>query len=294
MTKQPAAPIQPIPIPQRRFSHMHVDRVGPLPASSDSFSYILTMIDRITRWMEAVPLKEMTASMCAAAFMSSWVARFGVPATLTSDRGTQFSSATWQQLCACLGIQHIMTTSYHPQANGMVESVHRQLNDDLRAREAGADWPEHLPWVLLGLRAAPEETTSVSSAQLVLGQPLVLPGELKDVGETPAELFSKQLVSVDPLPTCQPRSYAAVASSNITISKQLQEASYVYVRRGGTISPLAPVYSDPYRVLHAGPEVFILEIGATQQTVSVDRLKPHTSQLPATPAAPAKRGRPKK
>ena len=111
---------------------------------------------------------------------------------------------------------------------------------------------------------------------------------------SPAELFSNQLVSVDPPPTCQPRSYAAVASSNITISKQLQEATYVYVRRGGTISPLAPVYSGPYRVLHAGPKVFLLEIGATQQTVSVDRLKPHTGQLPVTPAAPVKRGRPKK
>ena len=57
---------------------------------------------------------------------------------------------------------------------------------------------------------------------------------------------------------------------------------------------MAPVYSDPYRVLHAGPKVFLLEIGATQQTVSVDRLKPHTGQLLVTPAAPAKRGRTKK
>ena len=69
---------------------------------------------------------------------------------------------------------------------------------------------------------------------------------------------------MDPPPTCQPRSYAAVDASNITISKQLQEATYVYVRRGGTISPLAPAYSGPYRVLHAGPKVFILEIGDTR------------------------------
>ena len=144
------------------------------------------------------------------------------------------------------------------------------------------------------LRAAPKEISGLSSAQLVLGQPLVLPGELKDVVESPAELFSNQLVSVDPPPTCQPCSYAAVAASNITIPKQLQEATYVYMRRGGTISPLAPVYSGRYRMLHVGPKVFQLEIGATQQTVSVDRLKPHTGQLPVTPAAPAKRGRPKK
>ena len=271
-----------------------MDLVGPLPVTSDSFSYILTMINRTTRWLEAVPLKEMSARACTAAFMASWVARFGVPATLTSDRGTQFSSASWQQLCARLGIQHIMTTSYHPQAYGMVERVHRQLKDALPAREAGAEWPEHLLWVLLGLRAAPKETTGISSAQLVLGQPLVLPGELKDVAEAPAGDFSTQLASVDPPPTCQPRSYAAVAASNITISKQLQEANFVYVLRGGTIPPLALVYSGPYRVLHAGPKVFTLEVGVTRETVSVDRLKPHTGPLPVIPALPARRGRPKK
>ena len=70
----------------------------------------------------------------------------------------------------------------------------------------------------------------ISSAQLVLGQPLVLPGELKDMVEVSAEDFSSQLASVDSPPTCQPRSYAAVAASNISISKQLQEALYVYVR----------------------------------------------------------------
>ena len=68
----------------------------------------------------------------------------------------------------------------------------------------------------------------------------------------------------------------------------------MYVRKGGTISPLAPVYSGPYRMLNAGPKVFQLEIGATQQMVLVDRLKPHTGQLPVTPAAPVKRGHPKK
>ena len=58
---------------------MHMDPVGPLPASSDGFLYILTIIDQSTRWLEAVPLNEMTATSCSAAFLSRWVSRFGVP-----------------------------------------------------------------------------------------------------------------------------------------------------------------------------------------------------------------------
>ncbi len=88
VTKQPRASVQPIPIPRRRFSPIHVDLVGPLPASEDGYVYIMTMVDRTTRWLEAVPLKNISASGCVEAFLSSWVARFGVPDTFTLDRGT--------------------------------------------------------------------------------------------------------------------------------------------------------------------------------------------------------------
>ena len=87
----------------------------------------------------------------------------------------------------------------------MVERVHRQIKDALRARGAGLEWHSHLPWVLLGLRAAPKEDSAVSSAELVLGTPLILPGQLVDVQEPPH-------VEMAPPPT-QPTSYAAAADT---------------------------------------------------------------------------------
>jgi len=107
--------VQAIPVPARKFSHVHVDLVGPLPASSEGHVYLLTIIDRSTKWFEAVPLKNMEASTCVDAFISSWVARFGVPDTVTTDRGTQFTSALWSSTCTSLGIKHVLTTAYHPQ-----------------------------------------------------------------------------------------------------------------------------------------------------------------------------------
>ncbi|MFN9981807.1 MAG: DDE-type integrase/transposase/recombinase, partial [bacterium] len=86
------------------------------------------------------------------ALVEGWISRFGVPADITTDRGTQFTSQVWEKFCIRLGVQHHMTTAYHPASNGLVERAHRQLKDSLRTRLAGNDWPAHLPWILLGLR----------------------------------------------------------------------------------------------------------------------------------------------
>ena len=162
--------------------------------------------------------------------------------SITSDRGTQFTSAVWTSLCTRLGITQIATTAYHPQSNGMVERSHRQLKDSLRARQAANDWPEHLPWVLLGLRAAPKEDSSTSSAGLVFGSTLVLPGEFLDTPEPPAATFLDALRSSPPVPPPTRPSYAAVAAKP---PAALFGADFVYIRKGGSLPPLSPLYAGP-------------------------------------------------
>ena len=100
--------------------------MGPLPPSG-VFTSLLTMIDRFTRWFEAVPLADCTASSVALAFVTHWDARFGVPVSITTDQGRQFESSLWSQLMSVLGSHCIRTTAYHLIANGLVECLHRQL-----------------------------------------------------------------------------------------------------------------------------------------------------------------------
>ena len=56
VTKQPRAAMQAIPIPTRRFSHIHINLVGPLPRSPEGANHLFTMVDRSSRWLEAIPL----------------------------------------------------------------------------------------------------------------------------------------------------------------------------------------------------------------------------------------------
>ena len=136
-------PLSTFATPDARFDNIHIDIVGPFPLSN-GYTYILTCIDRFTRWSEAI----------AQAFLSGWIARFSVPSTVTTDQGRQFESMLWQQLMQLLGSKRIRTTSYHPIANGLIERFHRQLKASLKCGSNSIKWTDSLPLVLLGIRTA--------------------------------------------------------------------------------------------------------------------------------------------
>jgi hypothetical protein len=99
-------------VPHCHFAHIYVDLVGLLPPSRGHI-YLFTIKDQTLRWPEAIPLPSITVADCARALFTGWVSRFGVPPTITSDRGAQFTSALW----AGLNIQHSPTTAICNQRN---------------------------------------------------------------------------------------------------------------------------------------------------------------------------------
>jgi hypothetical protein len=52
----------------------------------------MTVIDRTTRWPEVFLLTDITARGCTDMFIEGWVARYGTPAMVTTDRGAQLTS----------------------------------------------------------------------------------------------------------------------------------------------------------------------------------------------------------
>jgi len=174
-------PIKDLPTPTARFTNVHMDIVGPLEPpdieSPQKPRYLLTVIDSWTRWIEAVPLVDISSSSICSSFLSSWVARFGPPLHLSTDRGTQFCGELANELNNLLGIHHIRTSSFNPRANGMVERAHRTLKAGLKAR--GRYWLSQLPIVLMGMRMAPAEDGTSPFSRITGEQPMVphiLPG----------------------------------------------------------------------------------------------------------------------
>ncbi len=281
------APLSSFPTPDTRFDIVHIDLVGPLPPSR-GFTYLLTCVDRFTRWPEALPISGITAEVVAQAFISGWIARFGVPSTIVTDRGRQFESNLWHALMTLLGTKRARTTSYHPQSNGMVERFHRQLKAALKAHDNPSAWMDSLPLVLLGIRTALKEDVGATAAEMVYGTTIRLPGEFFMPAANPSSVDSSDYVSqlkthMQQIRPSQPRT----TSRKSHVSEILSTCTHVFIRHDAVRKPLQPPYDGPYPVLKRTDKHFTIDIRGRHDTVSLDRLKPaHLDIAINTPSVP--------
>ena len=88
--------------------------------SNNSNRYILVAIDYFTNWVEAAPMKTLSAEELVRVFFHIIIARHGCPQQLISDSGTQFVASLFYDLCKSFNITKVESTPYHQQANGKV------------------------------------------------------------------------------------------------------------------------------------------------------------------------------
>ena len=262
---------------------------------SNGFKYLLTAVDRFTRWPIAIPLVDISAQSVCEAFTYGWIAHFGVPATITTDRGSQFSSATFQQLTKTWGVKVIMTTPYHPEANGLVERLHRRLKEALIAlgSEQPNDWFWKLPMVLLAIRTTFKPDLGASPADLVYGEGLAVPGEiLSTTPSTDPQLVLQREAALADLrievARFQPTQTSAHRRPRLHLPSELETCTHVFVRRGGVQSTLASPYLGPYRVTSRNAHNFRVAIpGRQTETVAISRVKPAVIDADAEEDPPA-------
>ncbi|KAJ8731369.1 hypothetical protein PYW07_004533 [Mythimna separata] len=260
--------------PSQRFEHIHIDIVGPLRLSYD-YRYCVTIIDRFTKWPEAVPVREITAEIVAKALYENWIARFGCPLRISTDQGRQFESSVFNALMKKFGITRIRTTAYHPQSNGQIERWHRTLKAALMARGATTNWTDELPTVLLGLRTALREDNNLSPALMTYGSTLRVPSDFFAPATTinmSDEDYVRRLTQT--MTSLSPSCTTARTTASPFIHKDLGTCTHVFVRNDTVRAPLTPPYDGPYPVLQRHEKYYKIQLPHRETVVSLDRLKP--------------------
>ena len=169
-----------------------------------------------------------------------------MPAVMTYDRGAQFTSLMWSALCSLQGIQHVQTSAYHPEGNGLVERFHRRLK---------------MP-SMPAVRTPPRPTTSPGSCwvcgQLHVKTPLSHPprpfsvqltiGQLSQEPEMDLDDFLKQMhLTLSRSIIVSSRFNTAAGRIPPTeLPAELLAATHVLVCQDSHVPPLVPLYDGPY------------------------------------------------
>ena len=138
---------------------------------------VLMMTDHFMRYALAVVTKDQTAKMVAKVFYERFIAVFGVPTKLLSNRGMNFTSALVEELCSAFSIQKCKTTAYHAQCNGQVECFHQMLFCMIGklSHDKKAQWEQHLLELLQGYNSTRSAVTGYSLHYLMFGRHSCLP-----------------------------------------------------------------------------------------------------------------------
>ena len=92
-----------------------LDILGPFPRAIGGFEFLFVAIDKFTKWPEVTAMRKVTAQL-AIKFLKELVCRFGVPARIITDNGTQFTSRTFMQYIHALGSKISFTLWHTPGA----------------------------------------------------------------------------------------------------------------------------------------------------------------------------------
>ena len=301
MRKQPAkllrAPTQLVQVGEP-LQRVAIDIMGPLPVTKKGNKYIVVIVDYYTKWTQAVPTRNIETIRIVNALIREFISKFGIPASIHSDQGTQFESDIFQEMCRVLNIEKMRTSPYHPQCDGLVERFNRTLEDMLAkyVRDNHSEWDLYLSYVMMAYRSAVQETTGFSPNMMMLGREVSTPIDIQY--PIPGDEMSPNLW-VEELRSRMQRSHQLVretVTGNMNRQKHLHDEkttqhhfkkgdkAYVFFPRtpyGGT-TKFNSCWRGPYCVLEkVGPVDYRVNCGhsGSPQVVHINRLKPCLEQF---------------
>ena len=177
-----------------------------------------------------------------------------------------------EKLMQRFGIDHHLTTAYHPAANGMIERIHRTLKACLRAKLSDDNWVHELPIILFAMRTAVRPDLQGSPDQLVFGTSLRVPGCHFDPAppDDPEVVLRRIHETFRNLAHQAPVYHGTPPQQDLP---NLERCTHVFVRHETKVGLQRP-YKGPFQIISRGPTSFILDLDGKEDSVAKDRLMP--------------------
>ena len=280
------------------------DYLGPFPVTDRGNRYILLLTDHFTKYVEILPVPDMTAEVCASKVVNEFISRWGCPLTLHSDQGRTYESNVFREMCRMLEIKKSRTSPRNPKGNGQSERFNRTLLRMIKAYLRGSqkDWDLHLGCLAGAYRATPNEATKLTPNLLMMGREVRLPAEL--VFGSIENYQNQEITSygeyVDSLRERMQHAHdvarkhldhAAQRSRDIYDTKVLVNKyqpgdavwSLLEARKLGVMPKLEPAYEGPFLVKANYADIdFLLQIDQSgkERVSHHDKLKPYRGDYP--------------
>lgn len=262
---KPAGTLQPLPIPSWKWEDIGMDFIVGLPKTSQGYDSIWVIVDRLTKSAHFLPVRtSYTYKDYAELYLSRIVCLHGVPKTIVSDRGTQFTSRFWHSLQEALGTKLLHSSAYHPQTGGQVERVNQILEDMLRAcvLTYGKRWELCLSFAELSYNNSYQASLQMAPFEALYGRRCRTPLNWSESGKRP--FYGPDLVNETEEKVKQVQEHLRIAQSRqksyVDYRRRplsFRVGDYVYLK----VSPLrgmqrfqvrrklAPRYVGPFRIV---------------------------------------------
>lgn len=269
------------------FERVHMDLIGPLNSSSDGNKYVVCVVDVLTRYVIAAPIRNKEATTVAEALVKSVVSVHGAPRQIVTDNGSEFVNKVLEELCKTLKVSHTTTTPYHPSSNGIVERANGTIVKILRslASDNPDIWDDMLPLAVFAYNTGYNRSIKESPYYLMFHRDPVFPFDLLTATPNPwynvDDYVAKSAVIANRvLKRCKEYLDCAndeqVRFRGPTTVKPVDVGDRVFVTDHARKSKLSPLYKGPYRVIDkVSDAVFKVRhiLGGRVSTMHVDSLR---------------------
>ncbi|OWY96613.1 Pol Polyprotein [Phytophthora megakarya] len=247
-----------------------IDSIGPY--GKNKFR-AMTMIDTSTRLVEIQPVDDASSDDAAFVFDRFWLCRYPRPMRVIYDQGTEFKKEFFELLDS-YGIHAVPTTTRNPQANGVIERLHRVIGDKLRTQTISTkeEWAAFLHDATFALRATYNTMLKSSPAQATFGRDMLFDVEHTTNWDEQYQRKVAQVAKNNERENAKRRSWTYAPKDKVLLRND-----------AGPQAKMAPLFSGPYEVIAVRTNgTLVLDKGRYMETIHIRRVIPFKSNVGKT------------